>query len=114
CREGYYYEPSVAEHVFNDMIAAEKNIQLLVNLQLEGVEMDGDRIVMARFINRSTGKEEAISARMFVDATYEGDLFAHAGAAYRLGRESKSEHNEEHAGQIFFDYNEQVLLEGST
>lgn len=114
CREGYYYEPSVAEHVFNEMIAAEENIQLLVNRQLSGVEMDGDRITTAHFLNRSTGKEESLDARMFVDATYEGDLFALAGAAYRLGRESRDEFNEEHAGHIFFDYNDKVFLEGST
>ena len=37
CKEGYYYEPSVAEEVFNQMIHDVKTISLLLNHQIEGV-----------------------------------------------------------------------------
>jgi hypothetical protein len=33
-------------------------------------------------------------AKMFVDATYEGDLMAQAGVSYRVGRESNAEYGE--------------------
>ena len=51
---------------------------------------------------------------MFIDATYEGDLYAAAGAAYRLGRESRAEFDEPHAGVVYFDYEEKKFLPGTT
>lgn len=114
CKEGYYYEPSVAEEVFNQMIQEVKTVSLLLNHQIEGVEMQSNRIVRALFKNRNNGEKKILKAAVFIDATYEGDLYALAGAEYRLGREGKSEFNEEHAGRIFFDYNENTFLEGST
>lgn len=114
CKDGYYYEPSVAEHIFNEMVNEEKNIRVLLNYQIEGVEMESDRIVAAVFKDRKTGEMKTVRAKVFVDATYEGDVYALAGAAYRLGRESRDEFGEAHAGRIFFDYNEKVFLEGST
>lgn len=114
CKDGYYYEPSVAELVFNQMLQKEKNIETWLDHQVEGAEMRGDRIVGALFRNRKTGETRTIQAKVFVDATYEGDLYAHAGAEYRLGREGKSDFGEAHAGRIFFDFNEKVFLEGST
>lgn len=114
CREGYYYEPSVAEQVFNEMIAAEKNIQVLVNHRLESAKLEGDTLAALQFTDRTKNTPVELTAAVFVDATYEGDVYARAGAAYFLGREGKSEFNEEHAGQIFFDYNDKVILPGST
>lgn len=39
-----------------------------------------------------------VTARLFIDASYEGDLLAAAGVSYRVGREAASEFQEEHAG----------------
>ena len=44
-----------------------------------------------------------IKADYFADCSYEGDLMAVAGVAYRVGREAKSEFNEKHAGEIYMD-----------
>ncbi|MBP2349640.1 hypothetical protein JOF29_000723 [Kribbella aluminosa] len=44
------------------------------------------------------GRWEEVTARVFVDASYEGDLMAASGASYRTGRESVREYNEEPAG----------------
>ena len=41
------------------------------------------------------------AAPSFVDASYEGDLAALAGASYRVGREGRSEYGEPHAGRVF-------------
>jgi hypothetical protein len=114
CKEGYYYEPSVAELVFNQMIAEEKNIKVLFNYQIEEAEMKSEKISRLRFKDRSSGDTRFLKAEVFVDATYEGDVFALAGAAYRLGREGKEEFNETHAGHIFFDFNEKAFLEGGS
>ncbi|MFC5411775.1 FAD-dependent oxidoreductase [Larkinella bovis] len=114
CRKGYYYEPSVAERVFNQMIQEARTITVLVGHQLEKAVLKANTVTAAVFTNRATAKPVTLRARMFVDATYEGDLYARAGAAFRIGREAKSEFNEEHAGEIFFDYNENTFLAGST
>src|SRR5688572_13161932 len=39
-----------------------------------------------------------ISGKMFIDATYEGDLLAAAGVDYHVGREANSAYGEEHNG----------------
>jgi hypothetical protein len=39
-----------------------------------------------------------VIAKIFIDASYEGDLMAHAGAGYRVGREAEAEFDESHAG----------------
>ncbi len=114
CKEGYYYEPSVAEHVFREMIDAEKNIQLLTNHRIEKVIVDADTVKAIEFIERTKSKAVTLKASVFIDATYEGDVFGLAGAAFALGREGKGEYNETHAGKIFFDYNDKVFLPGST
>ena len=114
CKMGYYYEPSVAEKVFNAMVAAEKNITTLLNYQIEQAATEADRVAELVFKNRSTEELLKLKAGVFIDATYEGDVYALAGAEYRLGREGKEEFKEAHAGRIFFDYNDNVFLPGST
>lgn len=41
-----------------------------------------------------------VKARVFIDASYEGDLMAYAGVSYRVGKESKSKYGESLAGVI--------------
>ncbi len=53
------------------------------------VEKDGARITTLVFENGNR-----IEAKMFVDATYEGDLFARAGVKYFVGREDNSTYGE--------------------
>lgn len=114
CRDGYYYEPSVAERIFNEMIREEKSISLLLGYQIETARTDEQVIVEAVFKNRRNGDILKLQAEVFIDATYEGDLYALAGAEYHLGREGKDVFGEPHAGKIFFDHNEHVILPGST
>lgn len=114
CKEGYYYEPSVAEIIFNQMIAEVGNITVVLNHQIENVRIVSNKITKVIFTDRSNGSKISYEAKTYLDATYEGDLYALSGAEYRLGRESSDEFKEEHAGKIFFDYNEMVFLEGST
>jgi hypothetical protein len=39
-----------------------------------------------------------VTAKIFIDASYEGDLMARAGVSYRVGREAAAEYGEPHAG----------------
>src|SRR5690606_2052370 len=49
---------------------------------------------------RTTNNLLRVNARIFVDASYEGDLMAYSGVSYRVGRESRDEYGESMAGVI--------------
>jgi hypothetical protein len=88
----YYFESHVAEQVFNDLLA-EAKVEVRFGLRVEKVDKDGAKI---RSITLSDGS--VVTAKVFVDAGYEGDLMARAGVSYTFGRESKEEFGEELAG----------------
>ena len=87
------FEPHVATKIYDDMLreAGEKvTIIRGERLDLEnGVVKDGTRIVR---IVMESGR--AFDGRIFIDATYEGDLMAKAGVAYHVGREANSTYGE--------------------
>ncbi|MEZ5400170.1 MAG: FAD-dependent oxidoreductase [Bryobacteraceae bacterium] len=114
CRQGYYYEPSVAERVFEEMVAAEPKITVLKHRRLDRATRRGKRVAAVRLTDRSTGDALELRGKVFIDATYEGDLAAAAGARYRLGRESRAEFNELHAGVVYQDYETHAFLTGTT
>lgn len=102
---GYRFEPSVAERVFDQMLAEHPQISVLRKHQFdalpENVSLDGRRIGAIRVLNRASNVHESVAGRVFIDATYEGDLAAAAGVPYRLGREDSREFNEPMAGQLY-------------
>jgi hypothetical protein len=114
CRGGYFYEPSIAERFFNEMLAEQRSIVLFPNHQLIGVEKSGERVVAVTVRQRATGGTRRLEGAIFIDATYEGDLYAAAGAEFRLGRESRDEFNEPHAGHVYFDHRNVKFLPGGT
>lgn len=113
CRDGYYYEPSVAESVINKMVDEQPLITVLKGHRVVSALVDDNRLQQITIVD-SNGDERQIHAAVFVDATYEGDLLAAAGAEFRLGRESREEFQEPHAGRIYFDYKEKKVLPRTT
>jgi len=113
CRDGYYYEPSIAESVIDEMVSAEPLITVLKECRLVSADVHNNRLRQI-VITDGNGDELQIDASVFIDATYEGDLLAAAGAEFRLGRESRNEFNEPHAGEIYFDYTQKSILPGTT
>lgn len=107
CSNGYHFEPSVAAITFEQMIrkAGPGKIQVLTLRQFDAhpkyVIKRGQQIVSIRIFNRATAKEEFYNGKVFIDATYEGDLGAAAGVPYKLGREGAEEYNEPCAGNIY-------------
>ncbi len=114
CKDGYYSEPHVAEKVFEAMLAAEPKIRIMKGWRLASASEDEGRLRSATVVNRHDGEERNLEAKVFIDATYEGDLYAAAGAKYRLGRESHAEFGEPHAGVVYFDYQNHEFLPGTT
>ncbi|HEX3868848.1 MAG TPA: FAD-dependent oxidoreductase, partial [Pirellulales bacterium] len=87
----WMFEPHVADIVLRDMLA-EAKVPVVFNQRLDlksGVTKDGLRIESIRM---ETG--EVYTAKMFIDATYEGDLMAGAGCSYAIGREANSQYKE--------------------
>ena len=90
-RTMWIFEPHVAEKVFEDFVK-ENNITVLRNEWLnreKGVQKKNGAIVSFTTLSGKTFK-----GRMFIDATYEGDLMAAAGVQYHVGREANSVYNE--------------------
>ena len=87
------FSPSEAESLFLEMLE-EAGVTVLFERCLKSVEMEDNRLVS---VTMETG--ETISAHMFVDATYEGDLLAAANVSYHVGREPSGAYGESLAGQ---------------
>ena len=94
-RTMWIFEPHVAEKVFEDFVK-EFNIPVQRDEWLDrakGVKKDGARITAITTLSGKT-----YEGKMFIDATYEGDLMAAAGVEYHVGREAKATYGEEWAG----------------
>ena len=87
----------IAEALFLEMLE-EQNIPIVYEQLIEGVEMDGAKI---KVLNTRGGN--SYRAKIFIDATYEGDLMASAGVSYTVGRESRDTYNESMAGVRYMD-----------
>ncbi len=87
------FEPHVATKVFGDMLReAGAKITVVKGERLDlakGVVKQGARIVR---IVMESGR--AFEGKMFIDATYEGDLLAKAGVKYHVGREANAVYGE--------------------
>ncbi len=86
--ETFRFEPHVATEVFDEWVA-EHAIAVHREQRLHTVRKDGDRIVELRM---ECGTR--FRAAMFIDATYEGDLLARAGASWFAGREGNAAYGE--------------------
>ncbi|MDR2969717.1 MAG: FAD-dependent oxidoreductase [Tannerellaceae bacterium] len=106
CSDGYHFEPSVGAHVFDDMLAGYENKITILHMrqfdaESRNMDLENDRITAIRILNRTTKAMETYTGKVFVDATYEGDLGAAAKLPFRIGREGKSEFGEPGAGQVY-------------
>lgn len=93
----WVFEPHVAEQVFEDLI---REYQIPVHRESyldrvsgQGITMNHGRISSIKMTN---GKK--FSGKMFIDATYEGDLMALAGVSFHVGRESEKVYGEKWNG----------------
>ncbi|MCF7784479.1 MAG: FAD-dependent oxidoreductase [Prosthecobacter sp.] len=92
----YFFESSVAEKIYLEMLH-EAGVEVRFGASLDKVAKDGARITEITLTDGSK-----LQAKVFIDASYEGDLMARSGVKYAIGRESKAEFGEEAAG-IRFD-----------
>jgi hypothetical protein len=85
------FEPHVAAAIYQAMIT-EARVPVVLRERLDlrqGVSKSGPRITAIRMESGRT-----FAGRMFIDATYEGDLMAKAGVSYAVGREANATYGE--------------------
>ncbi|WPP50426.1 FAD-dependent oxidoreductase [Catalinimonas niigatensis] len=94
-RTMWIFEPHIAEQAFEDFIK-EHDIELYRDEWLN--REDGVKTENGRISSFETLSGKVFQGKMFIDATYEGDLMAEAGVSYHVGREANSVYNEEWNG----------------
>ena len=85
-------EPHINSKIFEEMLA-EVKVEVVRQETIKSVNKKDNRIT-----GFTTVSGKSYQAKMFIDATYEGDLMAAAKVSYAVGRESKDTYNEEYAG----------------
>jgi hypothetical protein len=93
---GIYFEPHVAGLIFAQMLA-EARVEVRRQQPLINVTVERNAVTSLR-VRDPAGAEVTVRGRIFIDATYEGDLLAAAGVPYRVGREGREEWGEVLAG----------------
>lgn len=94
-RTMWIFEPHVAEQVFEDF-ATENNLEIHRDEWLDresGVTKENGKITQIKTLSGKT-----YHGKVFIDATYEGDLMAAAGVSYHVGRESNATYGEKWNG----------------
>lgn len=94
--EGNFAEPKVNRLVFEAMLA-ERKVEVVTRHLVEGVASTRSMpsaILSANFKQREGDGTLAVQARLYIDASYEGDLMAAAGVRYTVGREDEATYRE--------------------
>ena len=89
------FEPHVGEQILRSMLADAK-VEIRSNEQMRG--NDGVKKSGGRIISLTTEDGSVWKGKVFIDATYEGDLMAAAGVPFAWGREGAAQYGESLAG----------------
>jgi hypothetical protein len=94
-------EPRIAEMLFNEMVAKEKTLTVLLGHIVTKAERDGDLLKSVTLEPMHGEGHVDVNGKVFADGMYEGDLMAAAGVKTQIGRESRAQYGEKHAGVIY-------------
>lgn len=89
--------PIIFDAILLEKIVEEKNIRLLLNTAVFDAGMDGNRILSAKGYCSQNQTVYELHAPYFCDASGDGVLAFLAGAAFRMGAESREEFGEKFA-----------------
>ena len=96
--ESWIFEPSVAEAIYKDYIVR-GNVEVLYGHRIVDAQKQGASITSINVESvENTSQTKNISAKVFIDCTYEGDLMARAGVSYVVGREDNKVYGEDYNG----------------
>jgi hypothetical protein len=94
-RTMWIFEPHAAEEAFEKLVA-KADVKIYRDEWLDrekGIEKKNGAIISLTTLSGKT-----FIGKIFIDATYEGDLMASAGVKYTVGRESSATYNEQWNG----------------
>ena len=92
------YESHVMEELVNDLLQKETLITVLKDYYPVKAERTGRTLSSVTFRNKKGSHSITVNSDVFSDCSYEGDLAEVAKTPTRIGRESREEFGEKHAG----------------
>ena len=94
--EQWIFEPKVADSIFRDYIKRAKvTVIVIYDQRLHAVRRAGASIASIELESSVTGATtRTITAKEYIDCSYEGDLMAKAGVTYATGREDNDRYHE--------------------
>lgn len=98
--EAWQFEPKAASEIFAVYIK-EAQIPIVYGKRLQNVKKNGTRIksiTLEDSQNPAKVPHQVVSALMFIDCSYEGDLMAQAHVSYTVGCESNATYQETYDG----------------
>src|SRR5579871_419339 len=81
------FEPHVADSIFKAWAKKETNLTVIYRCSFQKVLKENNKVTGAVF-KKKDGSQFTIKAKITIDATELGDVFANAGVAYDIGTES--------------------------
>lgn len=93
------FEPHVGDSIFKTWTAKEKNLQVYFGYESETVQKNGNKITGATLRNKENTEVLKVKAKIVIDATELGDVFAAAGAGYDVGMDDPAVSGEKEARQ---------------
>ncbi|WAC18553.1 FAD-dependent oxidoreductase [Luteolibacter sp. SL250] len=98
CHDGLKFEPHIAQATFEAMLKEQPKIRIWRQHRYRSVTQDGGKVTSLTVDDLQGKTTRTFSGKVFIDASYEGDLMAGALVPYRVGRESRAEFGETLAG----------------
>ena len=106
--EEWKFEPHVAMEVLQSYIKSGK-INVLYQQQIFKLNKSGKTIrsILVKDPSKPKSASTEITAKQFIDCTYEGDLLGMSGVSYTVGREDNKQYNETVDGYLLAEYHKQ-------
>ena len=106
--EEWKFEPHVAMEVLQSYIKSGK-INVLYQQQIFKLNKSGKTIqsILVKDPSKPKSASTEITAKQFIDCTYEGDLLGKSGVSYTVGREDNKQYNETVDGYLLAEYHKQ-------
>lgn len=98
--EQWIFEPHVAKNLYQEYLDR-AGLDVLYESRLVEVRKTEEmiqEITLENNSDRTSSETTKIRGKMFIDATYEGDLMAKSGVSYTIGREPNSQYGETYNG----------------
>ena len=86
----WFLEPHIAKEIFMQMLN-ESGVKIIIDSPIKYANMDTNQNTISSI---STINNNQYAGKIYIDASYEGDLLYKSGVTFTIGRESNEEYNE--------------------